>query len=109
MRSLGAIRAWRPGEHRSGDDLHTVCIRSPSIPHMRELRYWVTKGPRPAGGICSMNGCGTPVRFPLKGIFGRCCPSTLMDLGERCVRHDATTRVADRVDDRTAAACGSHG
>src|SRR5690348_7178194 len=41
--------AWRPGEYRSGEDLHTVCIRSPSFLHIRELRCCVIAGPRPQG------------------------------------------------------------
>jgi hypothetical protein len=65
--------ADRP-QHRSGDDLHTVCIGCPSLLHIRRLRYWVTKGPRPVGGICSMSAA---VRrcVPAKGPIRTALPS----------------------------------
>jgi hypothetical protein len=41
---------------------------------------------RPAGGICSMFGLRHNGAFPLKGIFGRCCPSLIGFGGALCTR-----------------------
>ena len=88
--------ADRP-QHRSGDDLHTVCIRCPSLLHIRGLRYWVTKGPRPLGESAA---CSAAVSrcVPAKGHIRTALPSLSGVRGVASAGGQMTTQVKSLYD-----------
>jgi hypothetical protein len=69
--------ALRSRGHPREEDLHTVCIRSASLLHTRELRCWVTRGQGPLGEIAAWFNCGMPGAFLPTRAFVQTLPVTL--------------------------------